>query len=340
MSSRPPFSRRPTITCAAAFVVIGPALATWGGGLAWPIDILAAFSKHVAFITALVAVAAVAARWWCLFAAASVALALHLAPWDSPRARRVVPTANAVATRIVQFNVGGLDRQPSALLSALLSHEADVIVVIEGGHQMLKTLSQSPALAKAYPATRYPEQRDTRGWCMVLSRWPTRLLGTAPETSKRHLPVAWTADLRIVDQPDRPFLLAVVHPPSARNPWSWQEGNLLVQRLIRRLDEIRRTEQLPVVVVADLNATPTSWRSRILCREANLRRCLPRWSGRGTFPARWRWPLRLAIDDLWVDPDIHVSDWHTRAHVGSDHLAIQVHLHVPVDPSSNVGVMR
>ena len=153
--------------------------------------------------------------------------------------------------------------------------------------------------------------------------------GDAPDEATAHLPVAWRADLRVVQHPEHPFLLAVAHPPASRDPWRWDDGNRLVRNLVKQIEEARRGIDLPVIVAADLNATPTSWRSVHLCRAARLSRGSPRLTLSGTYPSGWPAPLRFPIADFWMDRRVHLVRWCTVGGTESDHLAVRADAILP-----------
>lgn len=173
----------------------------------------------------------------------------------------------------------------------------------------------------------------------VVSRWPMHALD-----------VSWVgagADYLIAARVERPapggpFALIAVHPRSPRNADRWAAGNAVAEatgRVARRLED----EGMAVVVLADLNSTPSGYRSRLLHRLAGLRRAKPLLSVSTTYPLplgprddsqagprRWCWgPLGIAIDDALVSPGVGVAGWSVLPKLESEHSPIVVDLRIP-----------
>lgn len=146
----------------------------------------------------------------------------------------------------------------------------------------------------------------------------------------------------VVQRPTSPFGVIAIHPRSPRNTQRWVEGNLTVDAAVvvaRRMHE----RGLPVVVIADLNSTPSGYRSRHLCSAADLRRAKPFFTPTGTYPESWPlglniktapaipapWPTTLAIDDLWMSNSITVRGWSALPAFESEHRPILVDLEFP-----------
>ena len=85
-----------------------------------------------------------------------------------------------------------------------------------------------------------------------------------------------------------------------------------------------------MIVTADLNASPTMYRTGRVRRALGLLRCKPLLGVVGTWPAdnpRWK---RFAIDDVFVTPGIKVASWQVvEADTGSDHAPVVVDLVMP-----------
>ncbi|MBY0262192.1 MAG: hypothetical protein K2Q20_07590, partial [Phycisphaerales bacterium] len=179
---------------------------------------------------------------------------------------------------------------------------------------------------------------------VIASRWPVRAVDLAAEPMGEFLLAG------VVERPGGPFAVIAAHPRSPRTEARWIEGNAVVTAIARAANGFRR-QGLPVVVLADLNATPTGSRSRQLYIQAGLRRCKPVLNFDGTHPHQVtrtlsvtdnrvlfdaRWPARIAIDDAITSPGIEVRGWSVWPALGSEHSPILMELSVPI-PSAGAG---
>jgi len=188
----------------------------------------------------------------------------------------------------------------------------------------------------------YENGRDTKiTGAVVASRWPVRAIDLAAEPMGDRLLAG------IVERPGAPFAVIAVHPRSPRTEARWIEGNAVVAAIAKASIDFER-RGLPVVVLTDLNSTPTGHRSRRLYIDAGLRRCKPALLLDGTHPNqvtrtlmagdtrtlfRAFWPARIAIDDALVSPGISVDGWTVLPALGSEHSPILMELHVPIPPA-------
>jgi endonuclease/exonuclease/phosphatase family metal-dependent hydrolase len=169
----------------------------------------------------------------------------------------------------------------------------------------------------------------------VVSRWPITPLDTHDLGAAGDYLIAGA-----VQRPEGPFAVIAVHPRSPRTAARWEVGNAVIEAvatLTRRMAE----QGLPVVVLSDLNSTPTGYRSRHLYQQAKLRRAKPLFSWTATYPDQitWgsgptrslplAWPAAIAIDDALITPGIGVSGWTVGPRLASEHLPVIVELTIP-----------
>jgi hypothetical protein len=257
--------------------------------------------------------------------------------------RDVLPSDNpGVPVRVLHYNarsVGSLEEH----LELMTRTNADVISLLGPGVKEQSSVIYARGLEDRFAG------KMTRGWkpsadgsatlisaAYVVSRWTIEpidvsFLGEIGE----HL-IAGK-----VLRPGAPFGIIAVHPRSPRTRQRWIEGNLTVDataEVVRRM----RAAGLPVVVIADLNSTPSGARCRELCTKAGLNRGKPLLMPVGTYPEEWPltadlrgpsmravWPTTLAIDDVWIDPHIRVIGWSRLGPVHSEHRPIVVDVVIP-----------
>jgi endonuclease/exonuclease/phosphatase family metal-dependent hydrolase len=150
----------------------------------------------------------------------------------------------------------------------------------------------------------------------------------------------------VVERPSGRFGLIAVHPRSPRWQERWEEGNGVTEALIAVALKLEG-DGLPVVVLTDLNASPSGWRSRHVCSEAGLSRAKPLLVCDGTYPdvVPWdlrsrqktgiaaRWPLSIAIDDALITEGIEVVGWRVGSGgegLHSEHRPVTVELRIPL----------
>lgn len=172
----------------------------------------------------------------------------------------------------------------------------------------------------------------------LVSRWPLSPLPLEDMGEQADHMIAG-----IVERPGAPFVVIAIHPRSPRNLIRWQEGNRTVEATTRLVERLH-AQGLGVLVIADLNSTPTGTRCQSLCSGGSLRRCKPLLEAVGTYPETWpmgtdvrtappigaSWPVTLAIDDVWASNQIRVLGWSTLRPIRSEHRPIVVDLEVPV----------
>lgn len=172
----------------------------------------------------------------------------------------------------------------------------------------------------------------------LVSRWPVR----AADRSW----LGEAADYLIAGVVERPeeqggaFAVVAFHPRSPRTAGRWALGNVTTHAAALLVNRLRE-QGLAVVVLTDLNSTPSGYRSRMLAREAGLRRSKPLLAATGTYPiplslrergdakARVLWPVGIAIDDLLVSEGVEVVGWSVGPRMESGHLPIVAELIVP-----------
>lgn len=314
----------PLVAAAAA-----PHLA-WMG---WRVDMAAQFSAHAALGTLAAAVWWALWRRWGFVMAALACLALHgvvLVPGRAPWATGRDAASSALGpVRVMQYNAYALNSRAEEALEAILTSDADIVALTEPSYALLRSGLREERLRGAYPHFDQNPRGWHMGWQYVLSKWPLR------EFEERDNGGDPSVVISLVAQRPPPWGelgVVLIHPQSPRNPGRWLQGNELVDEavgVVRRM----RAAGLPVVLLADLNSTPSGTRNQRLVGAAGLKRCKPLLRAEGTWPSGRAWPQRIAIDDAWVSPGVRVRSWDVAGPAGSDHMAVIADLLVPAGPA-------
>ena len=219
----------------------------------------------------------------------------------------------------------------------------DAEAFVLGGDHDIVTLMELPrdigrALRAGGASERYPHLltsgpiKGYSGWVTILSRWPLEPWSDGSLTPGNPRPDDATGTMCAVARtPLGPVGIVAVHASSPWAPARWRIGNIVARRAASIASEMR-ARGLPVVIIGDLNATPTGARSRALARDASLSRSKPWHTPSGTYPAWLPWPLRVAIDDALVSDAFRVRSWRTLKCPGSDHSALEIELVVSAPP--------
>lgn len=312
----------------------------------YTIDLIANLGAQVLLICLCLGLIILVFRQWLALAIIGVACLVQLWPLVTNRAAffpRQAAQSSADAVRFLHYNDSCLSDK--RLVYDLMERSgADVLSILCPPVSMQADVNYGRGLEDRYPGklTRQwgpaPDQFQTSiTACILVSRWPIEKFDTSMAG-----PLSEHFIAGIVRRPGGPFGVVCMHPRSPRTPERWREGNALVEAAIGVVGALR-SRGLPVVVLTDLNATPTGLRSRRLCEAADLRHAKPLFEPAGTFPRvvplnirtnrksdfEAFWPMVLAIDDALVSPEIGVLGWQVGRHLASEHRPVHIDLEIP-----------
>jgi len=325
------------------------ALAWVVAGVSWRADLLANLAAQGLLLTCALAVLWLLTRRRGLFILAVLACAMHgwvlstgRAAW-LPRTFEIAARAPG-AVRFLHYNASH-KRPPGEVFAMLGAASPDVASITEPNVPLQVELIYGTGLEDEYPYRlkrlfneRSPADRVGAG--VVLSRWPLEPypVGTivSANLAEEFIAAVLSVPAAATGQTgETRWGLIAIHPRSPRNAARWAYGNELASACAAVAARMQ-TEGLPVVVLADLNATPTGWRSRELYFAAGLRRAKPLLATEGTYPA-WierggrgpyplAWPATIAIDDAFVSQGLDVRGWMRVDPAGSDHWPVLMEL--------------
>ncbi len=358
--------RRPrrSITVACWVIALGvliPAPAWLVSGWGWTIDLVANLNAQLAIAGTVAALVCLALRRRGPAACAALAtllmllpLALDRAAWW-PRAAAVPrPAQGDEVVRVLHYNARsrGTHEQNLALIAAT---NPDIVSLVGPGLDGQVRVIYGDGLTDRFPG------KLVRPWspghaedgaqmvsaAYLVSRWPIEPLDLADQGEAGQQVMAG-----VVQRPGPAgwFGVVALHPRSPRTAYRWERGNLTVDAAVAATDRLRQ-RGLPVLVISDLNSTPSGYRCRVLAA-AGLRRGKPVFDPSGTYPeeapiglslknawsVRVMWPLKIAIDDVWCTPGVRVEAWSVLPATGSgsEHRPILVDLRVS-GPAESAG---
>jgi len=207
-------------------------------------------------------------------------------------------------------------------LDALLNLDADVIVLIEVPPELNRRIRRFGRL----DGTRYPhwvhrewvDQETSPGF--ILSRWPIEREDTGPDPH-----IAQHVLYARVQTPTEEVMVGLVHPLSPRSSDRWRQGNAAVELQAIAIEQTLERSGLPLLMGADLNATPAQWRARML-RSSGARMSKPLIRFGGSFPVGRGVPevFKIQLDDVWYAGAVQPIAWEMIDLRGSDHRAVAV----------------
>lgn len=291
--------------------------------LAWPIDLIASFAPQLAALGVVVVIvlALRRARWAALLALLGVMLGVL--SMGVGRADAVPRAARERTVRVLQYNAATTNRHGREAFDMIMASDADVVSITEPPQELLDLVRAEGG--KKYAWTDFPPNAGP-GWRLALSRWPIQKIAAVSDQTFSKM-ASWV--LRI-QRPEGEFVFITAHPPSPRTHERWALGRDELEDLAKVVDSSVRPLGLPVIMAADLNSPPSGLRGRLMNERFGFERCKPRTAMTGTYPASMPGPLRLAIDDVFVQKVLGVSDWRTVGPAGSDHMGVCVDVVMPV----------
>jgi endonuclease/exonuclease/phosphatase (EEP) superfamily protein YafD len=293
-------------------------------GLNWCFDLIANLSAQWLLLSLVFGVWQIVRRRWWAAGLAGCACVLFAASMYVPRAAYRAGLKPTIS--VLTYNAHTRNTHPEEALGLILESGADVVALMEPSAALLDLIRESEPLRTIYPHRWIPDNARG-GFRVVLTRWPQ--VGPGPRWAWRGGGARTGVEgMRVmrVDRPGGAFVLVLVQPESPRSPARWRQGNATLRFATEVVNDRLGTMDLPVVLAADLNGSPTGWRSRYLSKRTGLRRCKPWWVAGGTYPAQLVWPMRVAIDDVWVSEGVSVASWKIVGDGGSDHSAVLVEL--------------
>jgi hypothetical protein len=266
------------------------------------------------------------------------------AAYDADQSRRAASGGlERGVIRLMHFNASSKKRAEQ-LLAHIATCGADVVAITEPDWRMQSWVFSGDDGLDMYPYRLERRFSDTdlgAGAGFMLSRFPIEEfdprpappLGAGVDIPNEFMVGVVTVVPGASGRETRCAIIAM-HPRSPRSARRWAHGNEVALAAATIARTLRERDNLPVILVGDINASPSGWRSRLCEREGGLRRTKPLLDLSGTYPSSLPWPLRVSIDDAVVSPDIKLVSWRAGAgedasSLGSDHLPIYLELRLP-----------
>jgi hypothetical protein len=307
---------------AAAVLAVALAGAWVVSGQSYWVDVLVSFQTVPVVLALVLAIGFVVVRRW---RPATVCVAgVLVGAWPLVVGRTVAlpgvdvgrPPVHGVV-RLVSFNIGPESDVWEEDVRRVLGWHADAVVLLETPPALWRLVDRDGGLrGDGWSSVHRSFVEGLASPCFVLSRGGLeRLALPGVEHAERDIL------LTRVGTGSGDLLVLAAHPHSPRTRTRWMIGNAMMRRTLDAAVPEAERLGLPLVMAADLNAGPASWRSRA-ARGTAMRMSKPLTGGWGTFEASWAGPLRVQIDDVWVGPGVRVVGWSSFAPIGSDHRVV------------------
>jgi endonuclease/exonuclease/phosphatase (EEP) superfamily protein YafD len=279
----------------------------------WPVVVLVAV---VLFLTALfvpgkavklLAVVAVAATLYPIFS-------LPPAPDSAAGNRLRILTANLL-----------VENRDTASFVALLTREQPDIVLTQETRQRFVEAIRGSGLYPFESTGTLTDSDDKK----VFSRYPIR-----SQTEIKEAPGTLALVRRpmrlVIDGPDGPIVLYVVHPDTPRSLYQWHRRNAYLDLLASAVG--READNAAVVVAGDWNAPAYSVFFDRFFQKTGFRFARPGWYLPVTrFATKYKrfFYFGSTIDHVAVSPQLRVTDWRRGRDIGSNHLPVIVDIAMP-----------
>ncbi len=298
----------------AATALVG--LCTIAGFLArwwWPLELTSNFRLQYAWLLGAAAVGWLVLRHpreAGLAAIGALVNAAMVAPFYLEEPLAASTTAEARWYRAVTLNVDVDSHAHERVLRFIHDANPDVVLLVEPNSRWISALSSL--------ADRYPHREVLAadyGFGMALySRLPMESVQTVNIGSANRPSIVARLNVQ-----GRPLVVIGAHPRAPMDPI--QEG--LRNSQLREMARFIAQQQIPVMLLGDLNITSWSPFFRDFVREAGLRDSRMGFGVQPSWPAFFR-PLSIPIDHALVTRGIIVHDRRLGPPVGSDHLPVIV----------------
>lgn len=230
---------------------------------------------------------------------------------------REISDAETNDVSVLVFNSDMSSHESSKhVLPFVIEQNADIAVFPEPVWAFYASVTKFSELDDVYPGQLERIEEGDNARILVLSRWSISRF--SDETLANADGVVC-----LVHRPEElggAFVLVATHPFSPRERERWAQGNRSIERVAARVRQLIDMGH-QVVLGADLNAAPGSYRDSVLRREGAVVRSKPLLGQWGSFPASWSF-ARIAIDDVWSSSGVRTRSWKTIRAPGSDHRAI------------------
>ncbi len=323
--------KRLVLSWAAAALVVILCGAWMLSDLSWSIDLLGSFAPHLAWLGVMVAALLLVMKARLPAGLALVGALLGFLSTGVVRADRIDAPGRERVIRVLQFNAATENGRAQEAFDLIMSSDADVVALTEPPMGLLELIRARAG--STYKWTDFPANAGP-GWRLTLSRWPIEKIEGVSDPTFSKLGF-WVVKIK---RPAGEFVFIQAHPDSPRTYARWAGGRDALEELAKVVDVSVRPLQVPVIMAADLNSPPSGLRGRLMNERFGFERAKPRLKFAGTFPSWLPNPLRLAIDDVFIQSAVGVSSWETLGPAGSDHMAVRVDVVVrdlpPASPSA------
>ena len=243
-----------------------------------------------------------------------VAHGVHLAPYAFASPDPI--SVGAIPVRAMQYNIFYGNENLDAVAASVIESDADVVAL----HELLPDAWTvlDDLLAETYPyryAVPFDEHEgQLSGGMALLSKTPLAPI----EVDARYSPPERVLLAATTEVADREIMIIGLHPHASR--FESRKVSLRSTQIAGVVDLVEGTD-MPVVLLADMNVTPTSPVYQDLLNELGWSDP-HRASGWATTWPTWGGPLGFPIDHVLVSEHFAVHGARTGDGAGSDHRSL------------------
>ena len=303
---------------AASIVMCAATLIGFLSRLWWVFELTSHFRLHLAVALGSLTMIWLARRRWLIAAISAGAALVNLFPVLTVYLPgEALEANNGAKVRLVSLNVHTENENNGLVLKFLENTDADVILLMEVDKAWIDALQP---LRTNYSHV-VAEPREDNFGIALFSRLPLTNSGVL-EFGEAEVP-SIRATMSVGKQ------LCVLLGTHPLPPGSSEYARLRNEQFGKICTWVH-DQNLPVVVLGDLNCTPWSPYFADLLRNGGLKNVSPKAGLYGSWPA-WLPLFRIPLDHCLVSTNICIISKRMGPQVGSDHLPLEIELQLPSD---------
>ncbi|PSB22591.1 endonuclease/exonuclease/phosphatase [filamentous cyanobacterium CCP1] len=286
-------------------------------------DLTAHFKVHYAIASGITLIFFGLTRQTGWMGLSLVCLLLNLGaivPWYLPAPSAFPPAFSPRTLKVLLSNVNYENRNVSALVDLIQEEEPDVVAIVEANEFWLQGLEP---IETTLPYSFHTPRSKVFGTALdiaLYSRFPLEMEPVQSVRNEKDFHLVATVNI-----PDRPLLVAAIHPPPPINRTLFNQRNRELNTIGEYIRQYKNTQTTnrSAIAIGDLNITMWSPNYHRFVQTSGLKNArkgfgiLPTWHADIPF-------LDIPIDHCLVSPNIQVNQIRTGRAIGSDHLPLVV----------------
>jgi endonuclease/exonuclease/phosphatase (EEP) superfamily protein YafD len=293
------------------------------GAISFLADLTSHFKVHYAIVSLIALLFWGLTHQWLWMGLSLACLLLNLTaivPWYFPTVHSTVSTT---PLKVLLSNVNYENRNVSDLVELIQTEQPDLVAIVEANSFWLEGLQP---IKTSLPYSLHASRSEVFGVVFDIALYsrfplqpePVQLIGNESTGLEKSFHLVAT-----VNTPDRPLLVAAIHPPPPITRPYFNQRNGELNAIGASIHQYTQSTKGSAMAIGDLNITPWSPNYHRFMQVSGLKNAR---QGFGILPT-WHAGIPLLdipIDHCLVSSDIQVKQIKTGRAIGSDHLPLLV----------------